>query len=98
MIQYTFLVPLTRNSDKQPHTSQAFDAFEEWLLESFDGYTVGPIVRGEWIGPHGPIVDYSREYRVSAHAASGYASIVAKIKVLFNQHCVHVATTDAFID
>ena len=97
MTEYRILVPVIRNTNRKRHSGSVWFEWEQWLLENFNGYTVGHDARGEWIGPHGLVVDRSATYYVADSREFAARQLADKVKELFDQTCVYISQCEAYI-
>lgn len=96
MNEYTFLIPTVRDSSKKPHSPQAWKWLESTLVNTFDGFSVGGFVRGQWRGSDGICEDSSKRFSVATDSGSGWKALVAilqECKLQFDQQAIYVVQT-----
>lgn len=96
LAEYTFLIPLVRDSDRREHDQRANDWLASKLYKTFGGYTLAGTVRGTWRDSNGnELFDESTVYRVASEPKLFYKlrRIIESCKVVFDQRTVYVART-----
>ena len=92
MNEYTFTIPCTRDTDKEPHLAAAWKVFGQYLTGNFGGYTRHPAkVFGVWADDDGNYVHDRSERWAVCCPLRGRDEIVALIKRLFDQRAVYVS-------
>jgi len=96
LAEYTFLIPLVRDSDRREHDKRANDWLASKLYKTFGGYTLAGTVRGTWKDSNGnELYDDSTVYRVAIEPNLVYKlrRIIESCKIVFDQQTVYVART-----
>lgn len=95
MIEFTILIPTTRNGDRTPHANLLWDAWHSRLLE-FGGFTLHGEVTGQWLDYTGTIItDRSQKYTlaVSSDRERDVYNLIREYRSKFDQECIYVAVT-----
>lgn len=96
LVEYTFLIPILRDSDREPHEQRANDRLADRLYSCFGGYSIAGNVTGTWKDSNGETCfDVSTVYRVAivpehVHVLRG---IITECKTWFDQRTVYFANT-----
>ena len=96
LAEYTFLIPLVRDSYRREHGQRANDWLASKLYKTFGGYTLAGTVRGTWKDSNGnELFDDSTVYRVAIEPKLVYKlrRIIESCKIVFDQRTVYVART-----
>lgn len=94
MEEYTFLVPLNRDDNKQPHAASLWTQLHHTLLERFGGYTAtksGCELSGVWKSDDGDVIfDSSVEFRVAVASPGVLMELLPRLAADFGQQCIYV--------
>ena len=88
MKQYTFLIPILRNSDREKHHVDTWKELESFLLSFFGGYSCpNCAIKGKWFDPEsGEVIeDSSGEFRVSCDDEKPLFAILRDSCAAFDQ-------------
>ena len=97
MIEVTFLIPITQNSNGKYHSKKLWDAFHTDLCDTFGGFTKECKVYGQWKDDNGIVIeDYSWKYIVAIGKERitemvELRNILCKYKPLFDQECIYLS-------
>jgi len=97
--EYTFLIPVKRDSDRKDHEIEAYTWLAERLFAEFGGYSLAGNVVGTWEDSHGErIDDISTVYRVAIKRERFpvLRAIVDDCKARFDQQTVYLVRTSTF--
>ncbi len=94
--EYTFLIPLVRDTSKAKHHDNTWSWLYSQLNYLFHGYIIGETVKGAWIDDTGEIViELSKLIRVSLPPSreSELRGLLSRCKVYFDQQAIYLAMT-----
>ncbi len=92
--EYSVLVPITRDSDRKPHSPSKYIEFTDSLCDMFGGYTYAGMQYGVWVDKNGnECHDESKDYRFSTDDWYTATTIVGLVKDLFDQRAVYLRET-----
>ncbi len=103
-VECSFLIPTTRDTDRQPHPAMAWHLLKEALIRRFGGWS-GPervivfrsseFVPGGWIPEGGsePVRDESRRYTVSLpeDRVDNLRTLLRKVANTFDQQVIYLS-------
>lgn len=98
MREFSFLIPVNRDSDKQLHAPKVWQDLERDLASLYGGFTRRGIVAGGWIDREGQLVsDTSVSYSVAIpdDRESELYALLSQYRVRFDQQCLYVAETSS---
>jgi len=93
MQEFTFYIPVVRDSDKKPHNENRWSFLEDRMARAFGGYTRKANVTGAWLDDSGKLIrDESRVYSigVSEDKLVNWQRFSASLAVIFDQQCIYV--------
>jgi len=96
MIEITFLIPVVRDGNKQPHCPTLWDAFATDLLMTFGGVTRLAECEGCWRDGDGQAIkDVSRRYKIAVEAQREQEvyALLRRWRPQFDQQCIYAAVT-----
>jgi hypothetical protein len=101
LVECSFLIPILRNSDRNPHQPRCWSFLQDELLATFAGFT-GPRKvfafksaesgQGAWRDANDGIVeDESRSYTIAVpiHKVAELRSILGRTAEMFDQECIY---------
>ena len=89
--EYKFLIPLYRDSDKQPHSEADLDWLDQTLASIFSGFTRGATVFGCWRDEgHNLVFDESTPFYIASASDSAVVDIVRQCCRRFDQQCIYL--------
>lgn len=97
MVKTVFFVPKTDN-DGNIFEPKMFDALEQKLVELFEGFTAGGMVRGAWIDGDEVFNDESHVYIVALKTLKqlpAWIELIEWVRVEFEQHTIYVEISGA---
>jgi len=100
LVEYTFLVPVVRDSDRREHDQRANDWLAHKLYRAFGGYSIGGRVTGTWKDSNGiELSDDSVVYRVAIPRSDVFKlrRIVESCKIVFDQQTIYMAVTSEHV-
>lgn len=96
MIEFTILIPVLRDDNRQPHCPTLWNSFESWMADYFGGFTMQGESTGCWLDNERKLIrDVSRKYVVAIeYKQEQYLyDKLAHYGALFGQQCLYVAQT-----
>ena len=94
--EYTFLVPVVRNTSKSLHSDSCWQWLYGKLSYLFHGYTLAGTVSGSWIDSEGlEVSEDSRVVRVAIpdNRKPELLEVLETVKVYFDQETIYLAKT-----
>ena len=102
--EFSFLIPVVRNGNRQLHHSKVWTWLESWLLKRFGGFsTDSEPVRGSWRSDAGEIVnDQSDRYYVALDPEKADVSHLRQLLAVacdkFDQECIYLRHADGSVE
>lgn len=93
MIEYRFIIPIERNTDRGDHTPEVIVDFENSLLELAGGFTDYGYVRGLWKDKNSKVIrDIGRHYGVSINEdlRPHLIDLLVRACNMFDQTCIYL--------
>lgn len=98
MREFTFLVPICRDTDKRAHSNFAWEWLETVLGQAYGGFTNCGEVQGHWIENGVDCFDTSRKYVVCGDSDKLLRGILTQAKLNFDQQCFYLAETSPKVE
>ncbi len=97
MREYKFLIPVLRDSDRQPHDRRPLDWLDSLLVAEFGGFTRGDPVQGGWQGSESLILDESIPYWIAAVSEKAVLETIWRCCDRFDQQCIYLRKPDGSV-
>jgi hypothetical protein len=98
MREFTFLIPIVRDTNKAAHSQFAWDWLETVLGKAYGGFTYCGEVQGHWLENGVDCFDTSRKYLVCGETDKLLRGIIGQAKLNFDQQCIYLAETASNVE